>query len=180
MAPGGGSSQIVISGDIAGRGTVYAAHGEPILAHGESVIKVAENWDMDVISPWRRVLPGVIFAGFNGKATSKLLITSRRILLVRLIDPWRETKGDMTPLGIPDAVARKVDLDRRRAADVWEFCEIHPSALRVVTEKKRSKPNSWLSMKLIGTDGRQYAVMVWKTDGADEQTLAQVRAQFPG
>lgn len=172
------ASRIVLAGDAAGRGNVYTSNGDAILADGESTLRMAENWDMDVISPWRRVLPRTIFAGFNGKATSRLYITTRRILLLRQVDSWREAKGDMTPLGMPNAIAKKAELDHLRAGGAWEFCEIHPAELRIVEERKRTKPNSWLSMKLIGTDSNQYAIMIWKTDGVDDQTLSQIRAQF--
>lgn len=172
------TSKIVVAGDAIGRGRVYTPRGEAIVERDETVLGTGENWDMDVMSPWRRILPNSIFTGFNGRATSRLYITSHRILLLRRIDSWRETKGEMTPLGLPNAVAKKAKLDSMESSGVWQFCEIHPEELRVVSEKKRTKPNSWISMKLLGTDGNQYAIMIWKTDGVDDRTLAQVRAQF--
>ncbi len=171
-------SELVYAGDVDGRGKIYSVDGGLILLPGETMLRVASNWDLDVISPWRRIMPKVVFPGFNGRATSRLYITDQRIALIRQVDSWREVKGDMTPLGIPNAIARKAQLDAFRASGVLQFCQIRPSGLRVVTARRRAKPNSWLSMRLKGTDGAQYAIMIWKSDGVDEETLNLVASQF--
>ncbi len=144
----------------------------------ERVIRISENWDMDVISPWRRLMPNTLFAGFNGKATSRLYVTTDRIVLLRRIDSWREVKGDMTPLGMPTAIAKGVELGRLSRAGVRQFCELSPKLLRLVSASRLKKGNSWLSMRLLGDDDRKYAVMIWKTDGRDEDMLNLIESQF--
>lgn len=168
----------VSAGDVDGKGRVYSQGGALILHPTESLLHVADNWDVDVVSPWRRVMPNVLFAGLNGVAHSRLYITDRRIVLVRQVDSWREVKGDMTPLGMPNAIAKKARLDFLHSSGVFQFCEVHPSGLRLVSSKRRAQPNSWMSLKLVGTDGTRYGIMIWKSDGTDEQTLAIIVAQF--
>jgi len=36
-----------------------------------------------------------------------------------------------------------------------------------------------LDLRLIGTDGRQYAITIWKTDGTDPDTLTLIQSRFP-
>src|SRR2546426_755213 len=37
---------------------------------------------------------------------------------------------------------------------------------------------SWIDLHLIGTDGKQYAVTLWKTDGPDQDTRTLIESQF--
>ena len=73
-------ASIVRAGDIEGRLTVYDALGGLILEPGESLIRMAQGWDMNARSPWRRVLSRVIFAGFSKKVSSRLYVTTLRIV----------------------------------------------------------------------------------------------------
>lgn len=178
MKSGARLSRSVKAGSIEGRGSLYGANGELLGRPGESYLEIASGWDMDVCSPWRRVLPTTIFMGFNSKVVSKLYITTDRIVLIREIDPLRETAGEMSPLGIPNAVAKQSELGRSKAAGMREFCEVYPRTLRLVSSKRHVKRGSMVDMRLRGEDGVQYAISFWKTDGKDEQTLRLIEAQF--
>ena len=174
------SSMAVRAGYFKGSDLFNGEGGELRLVESECVLRVVEHWDMDVISPWRRVLPRSIFEGFNGRATSKLYITTHRIVLVRKIDSWREVKGEMTPLGMPVAIAKKVELDRLSRIGTRQYCEIWPAALRLVSSKKLLKGNSWVSLNVLDLAGTQYGIMIWKTDGRDDETLALIESLFVG
>jgi hypothetical protein len=169
---------IIRAGDLDGLGTTYSPSGDLILSSGERIVKVAEGWDMDVVSPWRRILPKTVFSGFSGKTSSKLFVTTNRIVLIRSIDAWRELKGELTPLGLPAAAAKEVYLKRLKAAGAWQFCEIWPQALKVVKHKKLERRWSWLDLRLIGSDGKQYGVTLWKAGGLDPDTLTVLQSRF--
>lgn len=168
----------VWAGDAEGSGVIYSPAGSLVEEQGESIIELATGWDMDVRSPWRRVLPKMIFTGFNSKAVSKLYVTGARVVLIREIDPWRETQSDMTPLGIPNAVATQVELKTKKGAGVRHFCEVRPRQLRLVSSKRYTKRGSMVDMRLLGRDDTQYAISYWKTDGKDDRTLSLVESQF--
>lgn len=178
MKDGTPSSSIVRAGDRNGLGDVYSEGGELLCQPGESILRTADNWDMNVRSPWRRVLPKMIFSGFGGEASSKLYITTSRIVLIREIDVWRELRGELTPLGVPTAAAKELELRRLKTAGIRQYCEIRPRRLQVVKSKRYGKGSSWLSLKLLGIDHRQYAVTLWKTKGMDEETLSMIDLQF--
>jgi hypothetical protein len=169
---------VVTAGDLDGLGRVYSEWGSLITNSGEDVLKTAEGWDVNVSSPWRRVLPKIMFEGFGGKASSKLYITTERIVVVREIDVWRQVKGELTPLGVPAAAAKEMHLNQLKSAGVRQFCEIWPRDLRVVKAKRTDRGSSWLEFRLIGTDGRQYAISFWKTNGLDPETLALIQSRF--
>ncbi len=170
---------IVRAGDRNGLGTVYSSWGGLICRSNESILKTTEGWDMNVRSPWRRVLPKLIFTGFGGDVSSTLYITTTRIVLIREINTWRELKGDLTPLGLPNAAAREVELRNLRAVGARQYCSITPQDLRVVKSKKFSKPRSVLDLFVVGTDGRQYAITIWKPKGMDDETLSLIESRFP-
>jgi len=170
---------LVRAGDRDGLGSVYSSWGGLIPWPEETILKTADGWDMEVASPWRRFLPKLIFTGFGGDVSSKLYITTSRIVLIRKIDVWREVKGDLTPLGLPNAAAKEVELKRLQAAGAREYCSIVPSELRVSKSKKSSKRRSVLDLRLIGTDSRQYAITIWKPSGLDAETLSLLESRFP-
>ncbi len=170
---------IVRTGAYKGLGRVYGPAGELLVVGRERVLKVGENWDIDVMSPWRQVLPHVVFEGFGGRAKSRLYVTTERLVLVREIDLWRQLKGELTPLGLPKAAEKEAKLKRLIAAGARQFCEIRPQNLRVVRSKALNRRRSWLDMQLMGIDGKQYAITIWKTDGRDPETLALVESRFP-
>jgi hypothetical protein len=172
-------SAIVRAGDYRGLGRLYSNQGELILRVGESVLKAASGWDIDVMSPWRQVLPHVVFEGFGGVAKSRLYITTERIVLVREIDLWRQLKGEMTPLGLPNAAVKEAQLKRLLAAGARQFCEIWPQNLRVVRAKVTNRRRSWMDLQLMGVDRKQYAITIWKTDGKDPETLDLLNSRFP-
>ncbi len=169
---------IVQGGDRRGLGVVYAVSGDMICHPGETILKAVANWDIDVMSPWRRILPKTIFSGFRGEASSRLYVTSERIVLVRDVDEWRELAGELTPLGLPNAAAKERYLKALKRAGIRQFCQIEPQALVVVAAKKYTKHGSMIDLKLIGDDHRQYAVMIWKTDGRDDETLDLIESRF--
>src|SRR5437879_11977104 len=99
MEPKQAVPSLVRTGDLDGLGRVYSVGGGVITRSGEEILKTAEGWDANISSPWRRILPKIVFEGFRGKTASKLFVTTERILLLREIDAWRQLKGELTPLG---------------------------------------------------------------------------------
>jgi hypothetical protein len=174
------SSLSVRVGDLDGLGKIYSVAGDLIPAQGEKILALSHGWDANVSSPWRRVLPKVIFAGFGGKASSKLFVTTERVVLIREIDVWRELKEELSPLGIPTAAAKEVRLKQLKASGTRQFCEIWPRNFRVVKMKKLDRGRSWLDLRLLGNDGRQYEIILWKTDGLDTETLSLIQSRFSG
>jgi len=169
---------VIGAGDEDGLGTVYSESGGLIKRSGEEILKIAQGWDIDVSSPWRKVLPKVIFAGFGGKVSSKLYITTERIVLVREIDVWRELKEELSPLGVPAAAAKEVHLRGLKSSGARQFCELCPRSFRVARVKRIDKRWSTLDLRLVGADGRRYEVIISKTDGLDPETLTLIQAQF--
>ncbi len=178
MIPQRSHSSVIQAGDTQGLGRVYTRSGDLIVLPDEQVLRVARNWDVDVISPWRRVLPNVLFPGFRGEARSTLHITTKRIVLIREIDEWRELSGELTPLGLPTAAAKEKRLKSIKRAGVREFCQIQPNALAIAACRKFVKRQCMLDLELNGDDGRQYAILFWKTDGRDEDTLGLIQSRF--
>lgn len=168
----------VWAGDAIGRGIIYSPSGSLVEEHGESIIDLATGWDMEVRSPWRALLPKIAFMGFGEKAASKLYVTTTRVVLIREIDPWRETKGEMTPLGIPNAVATQVELKKKKLAGIRQFCEVRPQHLKLVSSKRYVKRGCTVDMRLLDRDGTQYAIAYWKTDGKDDETLGLIESRF--
>lgn len=169
---------VLHSGDRDGLGVVYDSAGQLLILPGEASIATLANWDLDIISPWRRVVPKTIFAGFHGKASSRLYVTSARMVLIRDIDEWRELSEQLTPLGLPSAAAREAELKNLKSLGSRQFCEIFPANLRTVSAKRYRKHLSMLDLRLIGNDGRQYGIMFWKTDGKDEPAIALIESRF--
>ncbi len=168
----------VRAGDVDGRLSVYSPQGELLPEPGEQVVKVATGFDMTAATPWRRLLPTVIFIGFNKPAASHLYVTASRIVLIREIDSWRQVVGDMTPLGIPNAIATKVELDALRTKGVRQYCQLDPGALKLVRARHSSKPGAWLGLHLLDDRGIRYAISFWKTDGEDVETLSLIESRF--
>jgi hypothetical protein len=178
MEPKKSVAPLVKVGDSDGLGTVYSEWGGLIVRSGEEILRTSEGWDANVSSPWRRVLPKNLFEGLSGKASSKLYVTTQRIVLVRDIDVWRQVKGELTPLGLPAAAAKEIQLKKLKAGGIRQYCELRPQAMNVVKAKRINKRSSWLDLRLVGTDGRQYAITLWKTDGLDSETLALIESRF--
>jgi hypothetical protein len=171
--------RVLRAGGYSGLGRVYTGAGELVAHPGESIAKLSYNWDIGILSPWRQVLPHVVFEGFGGIAKSRLYITTERIVLVREIDLWRQLKGEMTPLGLPNAAVKEAQLKRLLAAGARQFCEIWPQNLRVVRAKVTNRRRSWMDLQLMGVDRKQYAITIWKTDGKDPETLDLLNSRFP-
>src|SRR6266571_542376 len=85
----------VRAGDLDGLGRIYSDMGGLITESDEKILMATPGWDAEVSSPWRRFLPKIIFAGFGGQASSKLFVTTNRLVIVRDIDTWRELKGEL-------------------------------------------------------------------------------------
>lgn len=175
----GKQTQLAIrAGDLDGLGKVYSQWGGLLSAPGEQTIRSVEGWEMDVKSPWRSVLPGMVFVGFTGPVSSRLHVTSERIVLIREIDIFRELRDQMTPLGLPEAAATEAILRRKKEAGAREYCEIRPAFLRIAREKRHGKPSRAVDLYLVGTDARQYAVSVWKVSGSDPETISLIESRF--
>lgn len=168
----------VRAGDRAGLGIVYDTEGELICHENESILRRLENWDVDVISPWRRIMPHAVFPGFHGKASSRLVITESRIVLIRDIDEWRELSGELYPLGLPNAAAKEVTLRRLKAEGVRQFCELLTKSLRLVRVREHRKHRSMLELRVLDTDGQQYGILIWNSNDRDDESLSFIRSRF--
>ena len=161
------SSQIIRVGDLDGLGKLYSTEGNLIPNSSEKILRVGKDWEMNVRSPWRKIFPKLIFAGFGGKASSNLFITTERVVLVREIEVWRDVKEE-------------VYLKQLKSRGARQFCEIWTENLRVVRMKRIDRRWSWLSLRAIGPDSRQYAITAYKTDGHDPETLTLLQSRFKG
>lgn len=180
MVPSRDSQPTVSAGDLDGLGRIYTREALLIPIHGETVLREASGWDVNIISPWRRVLPGIIFEGYNGKAQSRLYITDQRIVLIREIDVWREVKGEYTLLGTPNAAAKQLELNEKKRLGARQFCVIRPRDLRAAKSKSYDRPRSLLYMRAVNRTGKQYAITIWKTDGMDPEILGALSAELLG
>ena len=178
MESGAQAYPVVRAGDLDGLQRIYSDTGGLVTESDEEIVRVAASWDVNVRSPWRKFLPRSIFEGFDGKAVSKLFVTNRRIVLVRDIDSWRQLKGELTPLGIPTAAAKEVRLRQLKSRGARQYCEFRPLDFRVVKKRSFDRPRSWLDLRAVGVDGRQYAITLWKTDGPDQETRLLIESQF--
>src|SRR5437879_12780976 len=122
MEPKQAVPSLVRTGDLDGLGRVYSVGGGLIMRSGEEILKTADGWDANISSPWRRILPKIVFEGFRGKTASKLFVTTERILLLREIDAWRQLKGELTPLGFPAAAEKQFIIKRLKSLGDWQFC----------------------------------------------------------
>lgn len=167
------------AGDYDGLGKVYSQWGGLILRADEQTIRVGENWEMNVRSPWRTVFPGMVFMGFVGATSSKLFVTTERIVLIRKIDTWRELKGELTPLGLPKAAEKEAMLRKLQAAGARQFCAVWPRYLKIAKVRKRGKPAQALELFLLGPHERQYAVAFWKPEGSEPEVVSLIESRFP-
>src|SRR3989442_8962784 len=78
MESGGNALPIVRTGDLDGLGRVYSDTGGLITGTGEEILKATTGGDANVSSPWRRILPKIMFPGVGGEASSKLFLTNKR------------------------------------------------------------------------------------------------------
>lgn len=168
----------VRAGSLDGRGTLYTTDGQLVTLSDERILRMDEGWELEVASPWRRILPTIVFPGYYGKVSSRLYVTTDRIVFIREIDPFRETKGDMTPYGFPDAIAKNIYLKEIRTAGARAFCEFWPQRLRVAKLRQAVRPRSWINLRLLGPEEKQYDATFWKRKGANLEMQALIISRF--
>jgi hypothetical protein len=166
--------RVVRVGDIGGLGRVYTESGAVITRAGETILRILENWDMSVTSPWRRFLPKIMLDSSDGKVSSRLYVTTERIIFVRQVDAWAEMKSELTPLGIPAASSKQQRLSSIIPRGARKYCEVYPGYLRLV--KSRQK-RSWLGLLLLDSDNRQYRFDFWKSDDK-EDLFTLIKSRF--
>lgn len=170
--------QVVRAGDYEGLGEIYSQWGGLLTHADEQLIRAADDWEMDVRSPWRSVLPRMIFMGFTAPTSSKLFLTNHRIVLVRKIDTWRELKGELTPLGLPKAAEKEIMLRKLQAKGARQFCELWPGELRIAKMKRHGRPAHSLDLFLLGSDGKQYAVSFFRPKGSEPELIPLIESRF--
>jgi hypothetical protein len=167
---------LVRIGDLDGMGKVYSEAGGLVPRSDETLLRRTKNADMDVLSPWRRILPGVLFSMLGHGVESDLYITTRRIVLIRKIDVYRSIKEYLTPFGLATAMEKEQHLKALQAMRARQYCLLWPRDFRLA-KSKVSK--SLATLYLVGVDGRKYAVTVWTSDKADTETIPLVASLFP-
>src|SRR5437870_12299696 len=115
MEPKQAVPSLVRTGDLDGLGRVYSVGGGVITRSGEEILKTAEGWDAHISSPWRRILPKIVFEGFRGKPGGKLSVTRGRFCFFGKMTAWRKLKGELSLLGFPVAAAKEFNFRRWRA-----------------------------------------------------------------
>lgn len=168
----------VRAGSLEGLGTVYESGGQLVNLSNERILGVDEGWELQVRTPWRRILPTIVFPGFYGNVSSRLYVTTDRIVFIREIDPFRETKGDMTPYGFPGAIAKKIHLKEAKAAGARAFCEFWPQRLHIARVRQAERPRSWIDLRLLGPGEKQFAATFWKRKGSNPEMQTLVLSRF--
>lgn len=168
----------VRAGSLVGLGRVYTTGGQLLTLSDERILRVDEGWELEVASPWRRVLPTIIFPGYYGEVSSHLYVTTDRIVFVREIDPLRETKGDMTPYGFPGAIAKKIHLKDVKAAGARAFCEFWPQRLRIARLRQAERRRSWINLRLLGPEEKQFDATFWKRKGTNPEMQSLIVSRF--
>src|SRR5437867_10485010 len=154
----------VRAGDLDGLRRIYSETSGLITKSDEEILKAVTGWDVNVQSPWRKFLPKFVFMGFEGRTSSKLFVTNKRIVLVRDIDPWRELKGELTPLGIPTAAAKEAKLKKLKSLGARQYCEIRPADLRIVKEKRCDRPQAGVNLHHVAVNGTLQGSTLGRTD----------------
>ena len=73
---------------------------------------------------------------------------------------------------------KEIHLKELKSVGARQFCEIRPRKLRVIKKKRIDRRWSWLDLRLLSGDGKQYAITIWKTKGRDPETLTLIESQF--
>lgn len=145
----------VRGGDISGLRSVYTDDGTLILHGGEQLLGTWRDCDIAAFAAWRPFFARPVFHAYPGRTESRLYITTRRIVLLRKIDIWKEVKPLLTPLGVGDAVSEQSRLSRTVALHGREFCEVLTNRLMIKRFRER---RTILLMKLIDMDGAKYTI----------------------
>jgi hypothetical protein len=165
----------VLAGDIKGLNRVYDARGSLLGLPGEEPQHAVRNADLLAKSPWRRFLPGVLLLPYPGEADSVLHITNQRIVFLRNIDIRKETQHLMTEMGMFVAMEKSVKLRAVVLAGGMQWCEIYPARLRLV---KAIRKTDYADFRLIGDDGKQYAISFWVKAGWNNGILPLIEGRF--
>src|SRR2546425_1165825 len=100
------------------------------------------------------------------------------ILQSRLSCWYLEMESGIQARPIVAAGAKEVRIKPLMSRGARQYCEFRPRDFRVVKKKSFDRPRSWLDLRVVGVDGRQYAITLWKTDGPDQETRLLIESQF--
>jgi len=164
----------VRAGILEGLGSVYSLYGGLLPRSDERLLLMRQGCELAVSGTWRVFFAKAIFHSLPRKSTGKLYITDCRIVFIREIDPWKEARPLMTPLGIPTGIAKNFELKAIKERGGRHYCVLDTNKLRVRRSRRWKRG---LQLFLEGSDGERY-VATFYTDVADPAFLSLLEGQF--
>ena len=124
------------SGHVDGKGVLYDDAGRLILFAGESLLREVRDDNLDVSEGSGLWNMRTLFDSTAEKGT--LMITNKRIVLLRRPEPLLAARNDAYPLGMADAVAKAYRSKMIKSRKALEFCEIELDEVEGFWVKKRT------------------------------------------
>lgn len=160
-------------GHIDGKGVIYNDLGEPILGHGESMLSVVRNDQLDV-SEGSSILNMKVLFGSTAER-GRLFLTDRRMIFLGTPDAALAAKYDAYPLGMADAIAKGYKATSLRKRGALEYCEIEYGEVEGFWVKKSAYGVLFLDSP---RDGTRKAVMYRR--GPDDNKFLVLRSMLKG
>ena len=142
-------------GDVDGRGVIYDRDGGLILEKGEQLIRAYRDYYATITTCWRPYLKHISFDGNAGKGT--VYLTDRRLVFVRVPNPFETLKQDSTPYALPTGFAKSMRAKWILKARGMEFCEVRYDDIAAYRKKR------WGTRFYLLVDGKEYST------GADKE-----------
>ncbi len=175
-------------GSLDGFGTIYDQEARLIAKSNERIEREAARWDAEVLSPWKRVLPKILFdfqdPRLHRGLQSALYITSERIVLIREVPGWGESRSRMAPPFRSGGMTaeEEVALIQRLAFPLSkgrQYLEVWPDRLDVVELNRSDRRRSFLEVRAHGRDRREFRIYFQRESGPDPTTSALIESRFP-
>jgi len=142
-------------GHVEGRGIIYDDNGELILEDGEHLVRTYRNYYATITTRWRSWGKNIAFDGNAGKGS--VFVTDKRLVFVRVPNPFETLKQDSTPYALPTGMAKSMRAKWILQAGGKEYCEVRYEDI-VGYRKKR-----WGAQFFLLVDGKEYRT------GADKE-----------